>query len=84
MAAPLEKRDGYRAEPNHPLVEALRDLRESHGLVGCVLISFTTERVGIDSSACTAEFGAVMQTLGNRILTAMDDGQFDPEKLMAN
>jgi hypothetical protein len=84
MGLPLEKREGYRAEPNHELVEALRELRETHGLVGCVLLSFTNERVGVDSSACTAEFGTVMQALGNRILTAMDDGQFDPEKLMAN
>jgi hypothetical protein len=84
MGIPLEKRDGFRAEPNHELVEALRDLRETHSIVGCVLISFTTERVGVVSSACTAEFGTAMQALGKRILTAMDDGQFDPEKLMAN
>jgi hypothetical protein len=84
MGIPLEKREGYRAEPDHELVQALCELRETHDLVGCVLISFTTERVGVDSSACTPEFGAVMMALGNRILTAMDDGQFDPAALMAN
>jgi hypothetical protein len=84
MGAPLEQREGFNAEPNHALVKALRELRETHGLVGCVLVSFTTERVGVDSSGLTPEFGAVMHKLGDKILTAIDDGQFDPEMIHAH
>jgi hypothetical protein len=81
---PLEQRPGFRSEPNHALVNALRELRDHHGLAGCVLITFEGERVGIQSSAATPEFGAVMRRLSDKILTAIDDGQFDPAKIMAN
>lgn len=84
MGTPLKDREGFLAEKSHDLVAALRELRTEHGLAGCVLISFEAERVGVNSSGATDEFGAIMHKLGDAILTAIDDGKFDPEKLMAN
>jgi len=76
----LSKRPGYQESMTHPLRRAVCDLRAKHDLTGCVLISFDGDRVGVSSSGRTDEFGAHMVTLGDRILAALDDGQFDPEE----
>lgn len=74
----LSERPGFQESMTHPLRRAVCDLRAKHNLTGCVLISFYGDRVGVSSSGCTDEFGAHMITLGDRILAAIDDGQFDP------
>jgi len=43
-----------------------------------VLISFTDERVGVNSSGEPDRFGRAMEQLGDRLLAAIDDGKFDP------
>lgn len=79
MSKPLHVRDGYEESYDHPLVTDLRALRIKHKLVGAVLITFDADRVGVDTSGETFEFGAAMRRLGDQILAAIDDGQFDPE-----
>lgn len=74
----LSERPGFQESMTHPLRRALCDLRAKHRLIGCVLISFSTERVGVSTSGLTDEFGAHMETLGDQILSAIDDGQFGP------
>lgn len=78
---PLTGRPSLRISRSHPLVRALHDLAVEHGLMGCVLVSFTGKpdyRVGINSCGEPDEFGIAMEQLGDRILAAIDDGQFDP------
>lgn len=77
----LKNRPSYREDrnPSHPLTSALRDLVRDHGLHGAVLISFYDDRVGINSSSPSPDFASAMETLGDKILVAIDDGQFDPE-----
>lgn len=79
---PLQQRPGYRAEPRHPITRDLRDLSEEHGLSGAVLITFGAGRVGVDSTGRTEEFALVMRKLGERVLLAIDDGDYDPAKLL--
>lgn len=74
----LSERDGFTEDYKHPLVKALRELRTFHGLHGCVLISFDEDRVAVNSSGRDELFGAAMEILGDQILTAIDDGKFDP------
>jgi hypothetical protein len=76
----MEDRPDLRQSTDHPLILALRDLLERHGLTGAVLISFDGDsgRVGVNSSGATDEFGAAMERLGDQLLTAIADGQFDP------
>lgn len=78
-AVPLSDRPGYEEIRYSPLAKSVRKLREKHGLVGCVLIDFTSERVGVCAAGVTEEFKGHMQVLGDRILAAIDAGQFDPE-----
>jgi hypothetical protein len=78
--AALAARPGYEEVPGHPLVAALRELRERHDLMGCVLISFdgANGRVAVNSSGFDDQTGAAMDRLAAAILGAIDDGEFDP------
>lgn len=76
----IEDRESFQMVEHSPLARAVRELRERFGLVGCVLIDFTAERVGVCHSGKTDEFNQHMATLGARILAAIDDGKFDPEE----
>ena len=67
------------AETN-ALAKDLGQLAEQHGLRGCVLISFTDKRYGVDSSGEPGSFARLMEQLGDRLLAAIDDGKFDPSE----
>jgi hypothetical protein len=84
MAAPLKERPGYQADHGHELIDATRELREQNGLTGVVVISFYGDRVGVNSSGSNPAFGEAMHDLADRVLAAIDDGYFDPEKPKAN
>ena len=73
--------------PNDAVVEAallpcLSALARKHGLIGCVLVQFDHERVGVRSWAVTDEFCKEMAALAPRILTDIDDGRHDPLEQM--
>jgi len=80
---PLRGRPGLicTAPEKSALAHDVGELAKRHNLRGCVLISFTYERVGVNSSGEPDMFAAHMETLGDRILAAIDDGTFDPEVL---
>lgn len=61
------------------LARELGQLATRNGLRGCVLISFTDDRVGVNSSGVPDEFGKVMESLADKLLCAIDDGDFDPQ-----
>jgi hypothetical protein len=69
---------GYREDRHSPLSKALGKLRREFGLVGVVLIDFKGDHVGVCSSGSTPEFSGHMETLGDRVLAAINSGQFDP------
>ena len=78
---PLDGRPGLRTEPpkRNALARDLGQLASRHHLMGVVLISFTgDERVGVNSSGEPDLFASAMEQLGDRILAAIDDGQFEP------
>lgn len=79
---PIHQRAGYRQEQQDGSPDAVqRDLAalaRKHGLLGCVFIQFTRDRVGCRSWGVTDEFGRAMDTLGTRVLTDIDDGRHDP------
>lgn len=77
---PLAGRPGLVVESAevNALAKDLGQLAKRHGLRGCVLISFTDERVGVNSSGEPDRFGRAMEQLGDRLLAAIDDGKFDP------
>lgn len=81
MPRPLGGRPGLIEESaaKNALAKDLGQLARRHGLCGCVLISFTDERVGVNSSGQSDDFGRVMEVLGDRLLAAIDDGKFDPD-----
>ena len=81
MSNPLEGRAGLQSMPAElsPMALELGRFRRKFGLVGCVLLSFKGDRVGVNSSGMNDEFGAAMVALGDEILAAFDDGQFDPK-----
>jgi len=81
VGSPLDGRPGLRVEcsATNKLAQELGRLARRHGLRGCVLISFTAERVGVNSSGEPDLFARHMERLGDRILAAIDDGLFDPE-----
>lgn len=64
-------------DPNHPLTRALREVVQRNGLTGAVMLTFTKDRVGVNSSSPSNEFGAVMDKLADAILFAFDRGDFD-------
>lgn len=82
MSNPLHGRKGLRTESpkTNALARELGQLAKRNGLRGCVLISFTDDRVGVNSSGGPDSFGGEMERLGDRILAAIDDGMFDPEE----
>lgn len=84
MGVPLEKREGFIADHDHELIEATRELREQHDLSGVVVISFYGDRVGVNSSGANEAFGGAMHELADRVLVAIHDGVFDPDKPKAN
>jgi len=59
---PIEEREGFGLTENSPLAAAVRELRQRFGLIGCVLIDFTAERVGVCHSGKTDEFNQAMAT----------------------
>lgn len=79
---PITERKGYREDHQEGSPDALqRDLSalaKTHGLLGCVLIQFTRDRVGGRSWAVNDEFCKAMDVLNTRILTDIDDGRHDP------
>ena len=80
MENPLTGRAGLQTEAaaTNTLARELGQLATRHHLRGCVLISFTDDRVGVNSSGEPDSFGLHMEQLGNRLLAAIDDGRFDP------
>jgi len=76
---PITAREGYKeGNSRDALQRDLSALATKHGLMGCVLIEFTRERVGCRSVGFNDEFCRAMDTLGTRILTDIDDGRHDP------
>ena len=63
--------------PNHPLTAGLREIVRKNNLLGGVMLTISSERVGVNSSSPNEEFGAVMEKLGDAILEAFDRGDFD-------
>ncbi len=52
-------------------------LATKFGLSGCVFVSFTDERVGVNSSGATDPLQKAMEALGDRILLAVSSGALD-------
>ena len=79
-ANPLADRPGLLTESaeTNELAKELGQLARRHGLRGCVLISFTDYRVGVNSSG-EGEWVQQMEHLGDRLLAAIDDGMFNPD-----
>jgi hypothetical protein len=79
-SGPLAGRRGLLVEAaeTNALAKDLGQLARRHHLRGCVLISFTDDRVGANSSGEPDSFGIHMEQLGDRLLAAIDDGEFDP------
>lgn len=63
---------------NNPLAQDLGRLAKRHGLRGCVLISFTENRVGINSSADSDLMLQHMQELADKLLAAITNGEYNP------
>jgi len=80
MSENLKDRPSYVEDHDSPLTKALGKLRREFGLVGVVLIDFTSDRVGACSSGATEEFSRHMSTLADRVLAAIDDGKFNPDE----
>jgi hypothetical protein len=79
MNKPLSSQPGYREESgqtNH-LAKDLGQLARKHHLRGCVLVSFTDDRVGINSSGEPDAMADAMEQLADRFLTGIMDGKFD-------
>lgn len=53
MRSPLDSRADLRTDPSpsYPLTRALRNLVQEQGLSGAVLVSFTGDRIGVNSSS---------------------------------
>ncbi len=75
----IHQRQGYeeRVAPD-ALQRDLGALARKHGLMGCVLVQFDFERIGVRSWGVNDLACAGMTSLGNRILTDIDDGRHDP------
>ncbi len=80
MASPLDGRKGLVTESpeSNALAQDLALLVVKHRLTGAVLVTFTLERVAVNSSGI-GQFGHHMEQLGDKILAAIDDGSYDPE-----
>jgi hypothetical protein len=79
---PLAERPGLTTSCSHKLIDALSNLARQHGLIGCVLVSFTDDRVAVNSCGEPAQFGRAMEELADRILIKIDDGELDPTSIM--
>lgn len=75
---PLFGRPSLVTSRMHPLIKEVHELAVRNNLRGCVLISFTDERVAVNSSGSPERFGEAMEELANRILAMIDDGLLDP------
>ena len=76
----IESIPGLETSTDHALVKALAELATFHQLTGCVLISFTMDRVGVDSCGRGDYVAFQMASLADRILVAINDGTFPPEE----
>jgi hypothetical protein len=63
-----------------PKARELGEFAKRHGLCGAVLISFSGDLVGVNSSGRGEMWSRQMQSLGDRLLAAIDDGKFDPSE----
>jgi hypothetical protein len=79
LQSPLAGRPDLRTESaaTNAIAKDLGQLAERHGLLGCVLISMVDGRIGVNSTG-EGGFARHMEQLGDRLLAAIDDGQFDP------
>lgn len=75
---PLNKRSGLRVIKNGPFSRDLGQFRKDHGLMGCVLITFDSDRVGTASSAMNDAFLTAMEELADKVLVMIDDGRLNP------
>ena len=76
-AAGLNHRKGLVTKAPGKLGRQLGIIAKDHRLLGCVLISFTRDRVCTNTSG-EGEMLSHMQRLADQLLAAIDDGQFDP------
>jgi len=81
MHPALRGRPGLESESprTNTLARELGQLAKRNGLRGAVLISFSKDRVGVNSSGEPDLFSVAMERLGDQILAAIDDGKFDPD-----
>ena len=79
LTKPIHERRGYRERINPDALQRdLGALARKHGLMGCVLVQFTADRVGARSWGENDVACAGMTALATRILTDIDDGRHDP------
>ena len=64
-------------DPSHPLTTALRNTVQQNKLTGGVMLTFSGDRVGVNSSAPDPRFGDIMERLADSILHAFHRGDFD-------
>jgi hypothetical protein len=81
---PLELRDGYKEDSDHPLVAALRELVRKQELMGAVLISFEVTkkslRIGFTNSSPNRRFNLALQELADKVMVMIDEGDLDPSE----
>lgn len=75
----LRGRPGLTETTEDPLTKRLGSIAREYGVLGFVFLDFTRSRVGVRSGAGDRHFAKHMEMLGDRLLAAIDDGQFDPE-----
>jgi hypothetical protein len=80
ITKPISERAGCITveKPDDELQRDLRAMASKHGLIGCVLVQFTRERVGTRSWAINDMVCKEMTRLADRIITDIDDGRHDP------
>ena len=81
MKDPLAGRPGLVVESGetNKIAKELGQLAQRHGLLGCVLVSFTHSHIGVNSSGEEGEWSQQMERLGDKLLAALDDGMFNPD-----
>ena len=77
---PLDQRPGLQVRHGSPVTQSLSRLAKEHRLTGAVLITFHGDEVSTTSCGEGA-FADWMERLADAILTRIDDGEFDPERL---
>lgn len=78
MALPLEQRPGLIVRRNGALSRDLSALAQRHGLLGVVLVTMGTDRMGVASWGANDITAGAMEELGDKILVQIDDGDLDP------